>query len=532
MNGVFPIERLPDELVKEIITHLPQRDRLNVCLVNKRISKLALNVLYRRIYLNDSNVVESDAFNLAINWTYLYIPSNEAECWSRGVANSKLDLLIRTLSSNQDLLNSVQWIRINWDLDKEKQAEVLRLLCSYSRSLVRLENVTDPDCNDIIANGIQSSRNVTSLDTAPPNSMPEREVPRSYLPSLAKYLKQRISTNLSHMTLFMDPIQLFNNVYPLEFKLQIYDLKLHWRTEYYPPDQLKTVRREPLLTKLSDIFDVRTLHVLTIISWNESLNKRELEILVEFYEFVEIRDLSLISMRQNPAVLIELFKRLKNLKRLKTDFLHDFTPHPVSTDVFLAILLNCRDLQFLDIRFENIDQQIISIEESRFKFIQNCHCDQCNHVFQDILYGKFFNSSKDMVIRDLSDLIAKDIFTMMKYLSLLPYSKAFDTYPSVRTQPMNLADFVTKINECNRHYKSMHRNTTPFEPITESDVIECCHAMVHHNKKTYTTILSNLKKLRYLTLNDIPSIILSEDGTRFPVPVFFNNGYQTNMKNC
>lgn len=532
MIDTFPLESLPDELLAEVITHVPQRDRLNLCLVNKRVSKLALPILYRRIYLNDSNVVESDIVNLAINWTYLYMPPNEAECWSRGLANAKLDLLIRTLSRNSERLNSIQWIRINWDLDKEKQAEVLRLLCTYSKSIIRLENVTDPDCNDIIANGIQSRHNVTSFDSAPPNSMPEGEVSRTYLPNLAQYLKQRISSNLSHMTLFMDPIQLFNCIYPFQFKLQIHDLKLHWRKEYYPPDQLKPLNQYPKLTKLSDVFDVRTLKVLTIISWNENLNKRELEILTEFYEFTEIRDLSLISMRQNPAILIELFKRLKNLKRLKTDFLHEFTPHPVSTDVFLSILLNCRELQFLDLRFENIDRQIISIEGSRFKFLHNCHCDDCNHVFQDILYAKFFNSSKDMVIRDLSDLIAKDIFTMMKYLSLLPYSKAFDIYPSVRTQPMNLSDFVTKINEYNRHYKSMHRNSTPIEPITESDVIKCYHAMVHHNKKTYTTILSNLKRLRYLVLNDVPCIVLEREGARVPVPVFFNNGYKSNMGNC
>lgn len=427
----FPLESLPDELIKEVLSHLPQRDRLRACLLNKKLSKIALSILYRRIYLNDSNVVESDTFNLAINWTYLYIPANKPEPISRTIANNKLDLLIRTLSNDIERLNSIQWIRINWDLDKDKQASVLRLLCSYSRSLVRLENVTDPDCNDIIANGPFSSANLVSLDTAPPNSLPEREVSRSYLPNLSRYLKQRISANLSHMTLFMDPVQLFNCIHPLTYKLQIYDLKLHWRTEFYPIDQINTTIRSPPLTKLSEIFDTRSLKVLTIISWNESLLKREMEILTEFYEFTEIQDLSLISMRQNPTILIQLFKRLKNLKRLKTDFLHDFTPQPTLTDVFLSLMLNCKKLQFLDLRYESIDQQIISTEGSRFKFLQNCYCESCIYTFNNIIYAKFFNSSKDMVIRDLSDLAAKDIFSMMKYLSLLPYSKASFRYLSI-----------------------------------------------------------------------------------------------------
>lgn len=95
---------------------------------------------------------------------------------------------------------------------------------------------------------------------------------------------------------------------------------------------------------------------------------------------------------------------------------------------------------------------------------------------------------------------------------------------------MNLSDFVAKINEFHRNYKSLHDDPTPFQPITESEVIKCYHSMIHHNKKTYTTILSNLPNLRYLTLNDIPSIILNDNGTRVPIPVFFNSGYITNMK--
>ena len=337
---VFQLTRLPDELMQEVFSHLPQPDRLQLCLVNKRFNKIATKLLYRRIYLNDSNVVKSDFMHLAINWTLLNLPSSLKEEESQKIANLKLKKLIETLQNNIHITQVIQWIRINWDLDPVLQRSILNILCNHGKSLQRLENVTDPTCNDIISNGYFSKCNVSSFDMAPPNSLPEIVVPENYIPNLTKYLSQRISSRLSHMTLFIDPIKLFNYLYPLDMKLQIIDLKLHWRREFYNNDYfINRIRPGNPLTKLSEVFDKRTLKILTIISWNDTLLKRETEMLKDFKEFNHLEDLSLISIKQDVHILVDLFSSLTNLKRLKMDFLEDYIPEPTNPHIFLSILL-------------------------------------------------------------------------------------------------------------------------------------------------------------------------------------------------
>ncbi|KAL3237351.1 SCF ubiquitin ligase complex subunit DAS1 RNJ42_00885 [Nakaseomyces bracarensis] len=551
----FPLMALQDGLLQELVSHCAQSDRLSMCLVNKRLYRLVSKLIYRRIYLNDSNVVRSDYMNLAVNWTLFSIPSFLNEDESRAIANKKLEKLIQAFHRNPEMtLHNVQWIRINWDLDPLLQKQILNMLCANGRSLQRLENVIDPSCNDIIALGEISSKNVTSFDMAPPNSLPELMVPQDYIPNLSHYLRQRISSKLSHMTLFIDPIKLFNYLYPLSEKLQIIDLKLHWRREFFPHQYfcsetntlIRPEERHTVYTKLSEVFDVRTLKILTIISWNESLMSREIEIIEEFKEFTYLEDLSLISIKQDIKVLVSLFGEMKRLKRLKMDFLEDYVPEPTSPQIFLAILLNCKDLQFIDLRFEGVDLPIIHIQDNKFEISQKCFCNECNYVFENILKEKIFHFPEDYELNDIHDIAAKDIFKMMRYFSLLPYSKACDCYPSVRTQPMNLTEFVVKMNENLLAYRQ-HRsqlqpridedheeeelgmNHLPHEALSEDDVINCYHSLVHHFKSTYITFLRGFPKLRFLMLNDIPTITVEENGERIFQPIFNHYLYTTNL---
>ncbi|AQZ11879.1 DAS1 (YJL149W) [Zygosaccharomyces parabailii] len=542
----FPLQRLSDDLLQEVFSHLPQQDRLTACLIDKRSYRLATKLVYRRIYLNDSNVVRSDYMNLAINWTLLNIPSFLSEEESRKIANAKLVKLIWTLSVDKFPLNCVQWIRINWDLDSALQRSVLAILCSRGQALQRLENVTDPSCNDIISSGTISTRKVISFDMAPPNSQPESPVPEDYIPNLQRYMRQRMSSRLSHMTLFMDPIKLFNYLHPLTSKLQIVDLKLHWRREFYDPKYFMHKIRSKPLTKLSEVFDVRTLKVLTIISWNEWLVPREVQMIRDFKEFVYLEDLSLISIKQNFETLMTFFYNFPRLKRLKMDFLEDLIPETTRPEIFLTILFVCKKLQFIDMRFEGMDSQIISLHEDKFMLNQKCHCSGCMHVFENILRKKIFMFPEDRLLVDLHDIAAKDIFKMMRFLSLLPYSKACDCYPSVRTQPMNLEQFVKKMNEELFYYRrtrgqlvcndmvdeegNIERfNKLPHEPLTKEDVIECYHAMIHHYRTTYISFLKGFPELRFLMLNDIPTVVVEEDGERIFQPIFFHYDYKTNL---
>lgn len=612
--NLFPIEKLPKDLLFEVISHLPQRDRLNCLLVCKKWYNISIKLLYRRIYLNDSNVVRSDFVNIAINWTLLYIPPLLNEDESRDIANAKLSKLINTLETNSKILNSVEWIRINWDLNPNLQKNILKILCSYGKSLRRLENVTDPSCNDIIANGYYSSRNLVSFDMAPPNSLPELTIPDDYIPNLMNYLNQRISTNLSYMTLFIDPLKLFNYLHPLKEKLTIIDLKLHWRREFYSPKYFTlndTNRNYPKFNSLTDIFDIRTLKTLTIISWNESLMSHEIEMIKQFKNFIYLEDLSLISIKQNKNVLVDLFNSLPNLKRLKMDFLDDYVPETTNPQIFLSILINCKKLQFIDIRFEGIDSPIIDTDGNKFIINQKCYCNKCNYTFNEILKKKIFAFPVDYYLTDVQDITAKDIFKMMRYLSLLPYSKACDLYPSVRTQPMNLDEFVKKMNNNLATYRqnksqllnsrrnngqnvdsnsipsaqiddignneysdnvqvitidasailpttnndSTEPGTTtgvdqldallssrildqrqtnridrlPHEPLTKMDVIHLYHSMIHHFKQTYFTFLKGFPELRFLMLNDIPTIAIEENGERIFHPIFYHYDYTSNL---
>lgn len=546
----LPLTRLPDELVLEVFSHLAQPDRLRVSMLNRRCHSIATKLIYRRIYLNDSNVVRSDYMNLAINWTLLYIPSFLTEEDSRKIANMKLRKLIYSLSVNTKALESVQWIRINWDLNSTLQKTILSLLCSRGSSLQRLENVTDPSCNEIIANGAVSSVKVTSLDMAPPNSLPEIPVPQDYIPNLQRYLNARISTSLSHVTLFIDPVKLFNYIHALKQKLQIIDLKLHWRREFFDRKYFIKRIRSPALKKMSDIFDVRTLKTLTIISWNESLVPREIQMIMEFKEFVNLEDLSLISIKQNFDVLVTLFYNLPKLKRLKMDFLEDSMPETRNSEIFLTILEVCKNLQFIDMRYEEMDPQIIGLNETRFQLHQECHCSSCVHVFECILKKKLFLFPEDYELTDIHDLAAKDIFKMMRFYSLLPYSKACDCYPSVRTQPMNLDEFVLKMNKNLLVYRQIRGqllspieprvNTDPSDlgsltlslphaPLTREDVINCYHALIHHYRTTYVAFLKGFSQLRFLMLNDIPTVVVEENKERIFQPIFYHENYETNL---
>ena len=560
----FPLVKLPDELIQELFSHLPQRDKLNVCLLNKKYNLIATKLIYRRIYLNDSNVVKSDFMDLAINWSLLNIPSYLVEEESRLIANLKLKALIKTLASNTLCVEAVQWIRINWDLDSGLQKEILTILCNKGKSIQRLENITDPGCNDIIANGLISKEKITSFDLAPPNSLPEMAVSRNYIPNSQKYLNERISSRLSHMTLFIDPMKLFNYIHPLKNKLQIVDLKLHWREEFYEQKYFTKRIRNSELTKLSDVFDIRTLKVLTIISWNQHLLEREVDMVKDFKEFVNIEDLSLISIKQDTDILVPLFSKLSQLRRLKMDFLEDYIPESTNPEIFLTIMLTSKKLQFIDMRFQGLDPSIITIGEdahheyadnvenllrgrtgtSRFILSQHCHCDKCNYVFSDILKKKIFVFPEDETFEDVNDIAAKDIFKMMRYLSLLPYSKACDYYPSVRTQPMNLAEFVKKMNQNlltyrdskdqlveNKNEKDAESNrwVLPHEPLTEDDIIDCYHALIHQYKTTYIAFLKRFPRLRFLMLNDIPAIVIEKNKERIFEPIFYHKQYVTNL---
>ncbi|SCU87580.1 LADA_0E04874g1_1 [Lachancea dasiensis] len=563
---------LPTSLLHEVLSFLPQQDRLNACLVSRKFNRIAIKLLYRRIYLNDSNVVKSDIMNLAINWTILYVPNRLPEQATRRLANRKLQSLIRTLKSNEAAVQAVEWVRINWDLDPQAQKLLLSVVCNESRSLRRLENVTDPNCNDIIARGLISSQKLTSFDMAPPNPDAGSEVDPSYIPNLKKYLQQRISSRITFMNLFIDPLLLFKYLYPLRDKLQVVDLKLHWRVEFYPAHHFQhEISRRPI-SVLSDVFDTRSLKVLTIVSWHECLLSSERKMLHQFQEFTNVEDLSLISIEQETSPLVGLFAKFKRLRRLKLDFIEQQSSQSTKAEIFLAILQCCRELEFLDLRFEGLDAPIVDVENGEFRLTQKCHCSNCMNVFDSILRQKLFLFPEDYILTDFRDILTKDIFRMIRFHCLLPYSKACDHYPSVRTCAMDMNKFVSLMNNDLRLYRAsrcqllrnpigsqgggehqrdnLRRPASPTSPgelansddegdfvelvlphtlLTRQDIVDCYHALIHHHRRTYVALLTQFPKLQFLVLNDIATVVTNEMGERILQPVFYNERFISNL---
>ncbi|KAL6944620.1 hypothetical protein ACO0RG_001359 [Hanseniaspora osmophila] len=611
----LPLNTFSDEILYEVITHMDQRTKLAMSLVNLRFHKLANKSIYRQIYLNDCCVVESKSINLANKWTVLYLPALIDEKKSRFIADKKLCRLLATFEEKpQTTLKHVEWVRINWDLNKNLQKLIVERLCNGAPNLVRLENVIDPSCYDIIAQGKYSDRNssLRSFDMAPPNSSPGDTIDDHYLPNFYKFLDSRFYNNIDNittLTLFIDPVILFglNNyldqetnfgLYPKLLrggkKLYIKDLKLHWRLEFFPMNvfQLQQKATKMTLPKLSDMFDTKTLETLTIISWEEEMEERNKELLRQVADFHNLKDLSLISLQQSFAILQTLFdgKNMPDLKRLKFDFLDSFGLDNASPLLLRVILDNCKKLEYLDIRSnEFLVQPIVSLRRSMdnetnnreeyhhqnlrlFKFgvTQQCYCPKCCDYFNSFLTKTLFPKEldfNDINYMKLHEFFFRDIFKLMKHYGLFPYSKASDIYPSVRTQPMNISEFVKKFNlklVLESGHPFMRRLRESMEPIykklfetildmyvkvkaeggfsskymmeqkpfakvdqqiasetlpgdeykshfiTGVDVVRSVHTLMHHNRKPYQYILSKLPNLKFLVFNDLPVAIVEE----------------------
>lgn len=70
----------------------------------------------------------------------------------------------------------------------------------------------------------------------------------------------------------------------------------------------------------------------------------------------------------------------------------------------------------------------------------------------------------------------------------------------------------------------------PHKPLTKQDVLDCYHALIHHQRRTYIALLSQFPKLRFLVLNDVATVVINEDDERILQPVFYNNGFVSNLK--
>ncbi|KAH3678483.1 hypothetical protein WICMUC_001500 [Wickerhamomyces mucosus] len=525
----FPIIGiLPTELQSYIVFFLQQDDLIELSLVSKFYYNLAIQQLYKRIYLNDSFIETSEInhlYRLASNWSWLKLPSDLDIEGAKSEANYKLKLLIRSLDENLELNNKVVEVRLNWDLNIDLQLILVQYLTNNSNTIRIIENITDPKLN---IEGVQNSRfgkNLTSLDLPPPYPLPESDLPSiDYIPGLYKHLSTNLTQNLKHLTLFIDPLQLFNNIIRPNFKLELESFKLHCRSDSYPPEIYR--KQNWKFFKLSDIFDIRYLKNLTIISWFDHYPFSDVFKFDHWIEFENLQDITLIAVEFNDLLISKLIRACKNLKRLKLDFGNILLLRE-NTLIYRAIFSPkvLKTLKFLDIKLYFPDRIFsIDIRDFTFMFKELCSCSFCkDHVYPNILRGK--------IVRDGNELLKvgpREFYQKVSYYdhffcaNLLPYSKAVDRFPSVKTSSETIETFLNAFNELNSTRED-------FIPLNEDDFYDLFQCLIHSWKLELTPFIESFQKLKFIVLNDVSIMIQNEGEKKFPVPLFYNRNYQTNF---
>ncbi|CCH45159.1 F-box protein [Wickerhamomyces ciferrii] len=519
------IFQLPYEIVQHITSQLIQDDLINLTLACKLFYKMATRILYSKIYLNDSPIENSDVVLLASTWSWLKLLPKATNEEAKEVANYQLSCLLRSIQENPQLSNYIQEVRLNWDLDIETQKTFVSFITKYSKSLKIIENVTDPEFDFAIEENFHNS-NLISLDLPPPSTLPSLDIDQNYLPNAQRYLIKRLNTNIKVMTLFMDPLLLFNNVVRPLKKLEIDSFKMHCRPDTYPPVIYN--RQNLKFSKLSDIFDTKLLKTLTIISWYDHISPDRIYKFDQWSEFHNLEDITLIAVTYNDKKISTLLDNCYKLKRLKLDFSYPKRSMVRNSMVFKSIFNHRHHLQFLDIKL-NLTTKIINMDIRDFGIVLKiaCNCFLCQEiVHKKIFQDKILPKSEDYKIDSLETYEKIDFFSQLFESCLSPYSKAVDRYPSVKTGPDNIEEFLHRFN-----IQNIERSRF-FKPLNVEDFYNLFHCLVHCMKVDLDPIVENFKNLNYLVINDI-SLLIKEDfitGIKYPIPIFYNKGYKTNYE--
>jgi hypothetical protein len=117
-----------------------------------------------------------------------------------------------------------------------------------------------------------------------------------------------------------------------------------------------------------------------------------------------------------------------------------------------------------------------------------------------------------------------DYFTSFSTSSLSPYSKAVDRFPSVRTGPGTVDEFLAIFNDQNS-------DRPHFVPLTISDFYALNQCLIHNMKLDMEPFASKFINLKFMVLNDISFIFEDNDPAigRYPKPLFYNEGFNTNF---
>lgn len=517
------LDSLPVEVIEKVVSYLPQRDRVSLVLVCKPLYHKVVPSLYRNLYLNVKPYCHSDLDpTLGSFWSVLYYShKNEHK------ADEKFECLVRSLEESPHICSLVRRIHCTWHLKKETLYKLADIITKNGINVTHFENFLQMDIADRISKiGVQ----LTSLDLPPPKTLPADHIPISYLEKLKKLTDAYNMQNVTSLTIYIDPTYFFPNHHPLKHKLRIKNLCLSLRGDGYKPDAFPLNR-----LKYSDIFDTEYLEQLSILSWyeDEQVDLYETFHLYELLEFTNIKEFSLLSLFPNDHFLVQCIKKFHALERLKLDYMFD---HPISKDVvdIMARSPCAATLQYLDVRLEELDPYIITIyqdEVSYFELNQVCKCEFCKQVFRDIVFKKYFPNQSSLAINSFEDVKSRHVLIQLfRLYPIIPYAQFVDKSPGIAFRARELEAFVIKTNELLNSKFLFYSYEKDENPVTAQNIIDVYHAHLHSMRRTYDFFLQRFHSLKFLTVNEVPTMVMNTtDGQKHNIPVFYNCNYQSNQ---
>ncbi|CCF56856.1 hypothetical protein KAFR_0B05610 [Kazachstania africana CBS 2517] len=526
------LSKVPPEIFRRITCLISQEDKVALTYVSKKVYNLTLPSLYENLFLNERYYFPSDLDNsLGTHiWSVLYFPFIEEvdpeAIVPRHVklANDKFRLLLRSLNEGRErLCHLIKRVHCTWHLNERTMALFIYLLNKYAPNLIVFENFIR---NEITMKLLDKASTLETLNISPPNILPKEPADEKYFTKMRNIIQLYNFDNIQDLTIHVNARSFFRNI---GTPMRIKSLSLNLRTDTYDSEGLDN------LAPYSQIFDIASLEELEILSWYNSddsdLDLYEMWGLNEFWEFNNIKILSLFSLFANNDFLRGCIKHFECLSRFKIDFMFDTS---IDRSVFdLMARSPCADnLEYIDVKFEELSEPLLSIEQdeiSKFHVNTNCQCDTCTETVNEIILQKYFPNEESFLIKDFHDVESRNfILQMFKLYPILPYSHFFDLYPSIGYYSKTLESHVDFINELLRKRNDVIGTSST--QLMVSDVIRVYHAYMHSMRKSFDYFLQRFPKLTYLTLNELPTKVIQFDEVqRCNIPIFYTRDYKSNQ---
>lgn len=215
------------------------------------------------------------------------------------------------------------------------------------------------------------------------------------------------------------------------------------------------------------------------------------------------------------------------LRRLKLDYMFG---HAVSSNIInLMAMSPCHNtLQYLDLKFWQLDPYLVTMEQGplpHFVLNETCKCDLCADVFKSILLKKVFPHKSALKISGIEDATKRDIITKLISIDpIVPYTQFIDTRPAMSVVENPVQSNAASINE------ALGISEASELALNAEDIVQIYHAHLHSLKRTFDSFLQKFPYLRFLNMNDVPTIICEgPGGQRYNIPAFNSSGYLSNQ---